>query len=162
MEILKNTVLKFANKEHGRCICLDPGVTTGVSVFHFKNNEFTGITNMQFTGYSWLPELELNKECDFLVVERLFIPKKTGFYDGGIKVCGAVEMYCEQHKINYKYQEPSVPKFIEGRYKKYLDDVKFPIHCREAMYHGIMYLRDHMEITVILNTIRKQKNLKPI
>lgn len=163
METLTNTNLKFLNSNgNGRCVCLDPGKTTGVASFMYSNFELVNVLLMQFIGYKWIHELELDASQDIVIMERLFIPRNKAFYDDGIRVSGAVEMECESNEITLVIQEPSVPSFIEKRYGRYLDDVKYPIHCREAMYHGIKYLRDFVKIEDVLNFIRKQKRLQPI
>lgn len=163
METQKNTNLKFLNEDgNGRCVCLDPGRTTGCAIFFYKSYELSNVLLSQFLGYTWLPELQLDNTKDIVIIERLFIPRNKAFYDEGIRISGAVEMVCESQGITRVVQEPSVCGFIEKRYRKYLDDVKFPIHSREAMYHGVKYLRDYVKIEDILNFIRKTKGLSHI
>lgn len=142
-----------------RYIALDPGVTTGIAVFiHNEETDKWNLYALQAKGITWLDNLNLTHE-DTVIMENYHIPIGKYFNSGGIETTGAIKAAVRRAVAKLVIQQPSVITFIPKRYEKELDGVDLPIHAKEAMYHGLFYLRGKFSIKKILNDIRQGREL---
>ncbi len=133
-----------------RIIAIDPGKTSGVAIL---TEPFNIKSLAQYTDFKWISDLEI-KSFDTVIWEHYFISGQY-FDASGIEIIGALKLICEKVNCNYIVQHPFIPTFINVRFG--LHNIKFPcsIHAKEALFHGIYYLRNNINKENIINEIKR-------
>lgn len=129
----------------------DPGGTTGWAHFEVDEEEKRALLVASGEHELWrgigiqLVGVEYRENRVVVVYEEI-VPRHMDFNPIGLQTIGVIRYLCESYGIRYVHQSNSVIHGVErwGLYS--LDHVKSP-HAKDAIYHGIVYLRK-LNITV--------------
>jgi hypothetical protein len=137
-----------------RLICVDPGVTSGVAIFNKKTGKILSLYDEM--GIGWIKDLPRLGCKDTIIYEDYFLGNPA-FVPDGIEVIGALRFYAYTRGCGITKQQATVPHFIKARFG--LDNLKLgvSIHAKEALYHGLYFLRkDHDALNIIKEYIHEQ------
>jgi hypothetical protein len=131
-----------------RLYAYDPGGTTGWARFEVFGKSAFLTASGECPLWRDIPgQLVLDyQHYEVTVVYENIIPRHMDFNPIGLQTIGVIRYLCESWGIPYAHQSNSAIHGVEkwGLYS--LDHVKSP-HAKDAIYHGIVYLR-RLNITV--------------
>jgi hypothetical protein len=125
-----------------RLYAYDPGGTTGWARFEVLGKIAFLTASGEFPLWRDIPaQLAIDyQHYDVVVVYENIIPRYIDFNPVGLQTIGVIRYLCESLGIPHAHQPNSVIHGVEkwGLYS--LDHVRSP-HARDAISHGIVYLR---------------------
>ncbi len=148
--VFKDLVLSSVKAPyHGRILCLDPGETTGVAVFHDQHLVVVGqirTKNLKLAGEDFERLLEKHKPHIVVVEDYRVYSWKTKQHEWSAlytpKLIGFIEGFLAMYPLPMVKQMAHQAKYFctDDRLKEWDFYVKGQPHARDAIRHGCYYL----------------------